>query len=161
VLIDDDVVVYDSTVILEYLEDRHPDPPLRPRDPAGRARCRRLELEADEVLFPHVWDLIETGFYGSAAADAARAAAARECIAEFQARLEKELGDRPYLCGEYGVADIATSVMLNAAAALGAPPAAALTSLGAWLSRVRERPAVRRESDEMNAYAAKALARRS
>src|SRR5262249_56102734 len=62
-LVDGDLVLYDSTVILEYLEDRHPVPELMPREPAARARCRLLELEADEVLFPHVWALIESRFY--------------------------------------------------------------------------------------------------
>ena len=36
VLIDGDVRVFESTVILEYIEERWPDPPLLPRDPAGR-----------------------------------------------------------------------------------------------------------------------------
>jgi glutathione S-transferase len=31
---------------LEYLEDRYPAPALMPREPAARARCRLLELEA-------------------------------------------------------------------------------------------------------------------
>ncbi|MGD9511044.1 MAG: maleylacetoacetate isomerase [Geminicoccaceae bacterium] len=31
-----------STAILEYLDERWPDPPLLPRDPAGRARVRAL-----------------------------------------------------------------------------------------------------------------------
>jgi maleylpyruvate isomerase len=31
-----------SMAILEYLDERHPTPPLLPRDPAGRARARQL-----------------------------------------------------------------------------------------------------------------------
>src|SRR6266567_1379206 len=50
VLIDGDVTLYDSTVIAEYLEDKIPNPSLFPRQPEARARCRLLELEADEVL---------------------------------------------------------------------------------------------------------------
>ena len=38
VLVDGDVVVYDSTQIFEYLEERHPEPPLYPRaSPSARA----------------------------------------------------------------------------------------------------------------------------
>jgi len=37
VLVDGDLALYDSTLILEYLEDRHPSPPLLPADPAARA----------------------------------------------------------------------------------------------------------------------------
>ena len=63
VLVDGELAVYDSTLIFEYLEDRYPEPPLYPRDVAGRARCRQLEAAADEILFPHVWTLIDQGFY--------------------------------------------------------------------------------------------------
>ena len=36
-LIDGEVEVFDSTVILEYLEDKWPSPPLLPKAPAERA----------------------------------------------------------------------------------------------------------------------------
>ena len=38
-LIDDSVQIFKSTVILEYIEERWPDPPLLPRDP-GRSGVR-------------------------------------------------------------------------------------------------------------------------
>ena len=53
-MVDGDLSLFDSTLILEYLEDQHPAPPLYPRDAAERARCRQLEAAADEILFPHV-----------------------------------------------------------------------------------------------------------
>jgi len=40
VLEDGDTVINDSPRILEYLEERHPEPPLLPRDPARRAEVR-------------------------------------------------------------------------------------------------------------------------
>lgn len=48
VLVHDDVVVPESTVIMEYLEDVFPDPPLRPADAAGRARMRLWTKWPDE-----------------------------------------------------------------------------------------------------------------
>jgi glutathione S-transferase len=47
VLIDPDVTLTDSSVICQYLEDRHPEPALYPRDVAARARARWLEEFAD------------------------------------------------------------------------------------------------------------------
>ena len=41
----------DSTRIIELLEDKHPDPPLLPADPAARARVQLLEDWADEALY--------------------------------------------------------------------------------------------------------------
>ena len=43
---DDGVTLYESTPIVDYLEERYPDRPLLPRDPAGRARVRIEEFEA-------------------------------------------------------------------------------------------------------------------
>src|SRR5678816_1057620 len=50
VLIDGDVALSDSSVICQYLEDRHPEPPLYPRDVAERARARWLEEFADSRM---------------------------------------------------------------------------------------------------------------
>ena len=50
VLIDDDVVLNDSSVICQYLEDKFPGPSLYPRDIADRARARWLEEFADTRL---------------------------------------------------------------------------------------------------------------
>lgn len=47
VLIDDRVTLCDSSVICQYLEDRHPTPALYPADVADRARARWLEEFAD------------------------------------------------------------------------------------------------------------------
>jgi glutathione S-transferase len=47
VLIDDRVVLSDSSVICQYLEDRHPEPSVYPREIAARARARWLEEFAD------------------------------------------------------------------------------------------------------------------
>lgn len=47
VYIDDEVTLADSSVICQYLEDRHPDPALYPKDLADRARARWIEEYAD------------------------------------------------------------------------------------------------------------------
>jgi glutathione S-transferase len=153
VLVDGDLAVYDSTVILEYLEDRYPEPPLFPADAAGRARCRQLEAAADEILFPHVWTLIDCGFYpaGGAERDEPALAGARAAITHFCDEREKDLADRAWLCGAFSVADVATFVFLHAAGTLGAPVRAENERLRGWLARCAERPAVAREVAEMGA----------
>jgi len=50
VLIDGDLVLTDSTVMAEYLDEAYPDPPLMPREPKQRARARWLEEFADTRL---------------------------------------------------------------------------------------------------------------
>jgi glutathione S-transferase len=160
VLVDGDVVVYDSTIVLEYLENRYPAPPLFPRDAIARARCRQLESAADEIWFPAIWDLIEGVFYAAASGpgEPGRVANARAALARHYDALDKQLAGREYLCGTFSIADIGTFIMVNAAATLGAPPGDAHANVRDWLARTRARPAVRREAEAMGAYAAQALA---
>src|SRR5580658_3614760 len=42
-LIDGDAEIFDSTIILEYIEDKWPTPPLLPPTPAARAKVRMIE----------------------------------------------------------------------------------------------------------------------
>lgn len=159
VLVDGDVVVYDSTVILEYLEDRHPDPALLPADPADRARCRQWEAWADETLFASVWELIEEAFYppGPGGRDPARLAAAQAGLADCHAELDKQLASREYVAGDFSIADLGAAVFLGAAATMGAPPSPDRTHLLAWLQRCMTRPAIQTEMSEMTTFSQQAF----
>lgn len=59
-IVHDGTVVTESTVICEYLDEVFPEVPLRPADPAGRARMRIWTKIVDEVLHPHVVDITFT-----------------------------------------------------------------------------------------------------
>jgi glutathione S-transferase len=161
VLVDGELVVYDSTLILEYLEDAYPETPLLPRDATGRARCRQLEAAADELLFPHVWDLIEEAFYPASAGgrDEARLARAREGVAAYCRDPEADLAAGPYLCGAYSIADIGNLVFLSAARSLGAPIPEDTPRVQAWLDCVTARPPVAKELAETQAYVASVFRR--
>jgi len=50
----DGEIVHDSTAILAKIEDRWPDPPLYPADPADRQRALEIEDWFDEQAAPHV-----------------------------------------------------------------------------------------------------------
>src|ERR1700732_1643133 len=50
-LIHDGVVVIESTVINEYLEEAFPERPLRPSDPAARARMRLWTKREDSIHY--------------------------------------------------------------------------------------------------------------
>jgi maleylpyruvate isomerase len=49
---DDGHLITQSLAICEYLEEKHPNPPLLPRDPAGRARVRSLALAVACEIHP-------------------------------------------------------------------------------------------------------------
>src|SRR5262249_36028637 len=44
---DDDLAIYESTIIMEYLNEKYPNPSLLPTDPGQRARARVLMHYAD------------------------------------------------------------------------------------------------------------------
>src|SRR5512140_210536 len=56
-LVDGEVQVFDSTVILEYLEDAYPTPPMLPAAPADRARVRMIEEVMDTHFEAIAWGL--------------------------------------------------------------------------------------------------------
>jgi len=108
---EDGEVVYDSPAILEWLEARHPDPPLLPREPARRAEVR---IFAD--WFNRVWKRAPNEIADQGATDAL-AAEMRGAIELFEALL----AGRGYLFGEFGLADVVAFPFLKYAS-LGLPP---------------------------------------
>ena len=58
-LIDRDLVLYNSRVIMEYLEERFPHPPLMPVGPVQRAQTRLTLFQLEHDWYPLV-DIIET-----------------------------------------------------------------------------------------------------
>ena len=153
VLVDGDLVLWDSTVIFEYLEERYPTPPLMPGDVAGRARCRMLELHADEVFFGHVWTLIEELFY--AGGNRERAEKAKQGLAAEYAKLDAMLATRDWIGGDdLTTADITYRLASLFAATLTAPPPTELPALSAWLERIDARPSVAKEIEGLVAAVA-------
>jgi glutathione S-transferase len=150
VLIDGDLELYDSTQIFEYLEDRFPAPALWPADPRQRARARLIEHTSDEVLFPPVVRLM--ALQGSLGEPDAKAAIA--AIEKVYHDLERSLGDRAWLAGPFGFADIAVFMAQLFAARKGGPMTAATPKLLLWRARMLERPAVRRVAGRMARFLA-------
>jgi RNA polymerase-associated protein len=50
-MVDRDLVLYESRIIMEYLDERFPHPPLHPMDPVSRARARMLVHRIDQDWF--------------------------------------------------------------------------------------------------------------
>ena len=138
VLIDGDLEIFDSTQIFEYLEDIKPNPALWPATPAARACARRLEHESDEVYFPHIIKLMPLWN----TPDDPAGKPAREAAAAFYRTMERALGDREFLAGEYSFADIAFYMAQLFGARMGADMTNETPNLLQWRQRVTARPAV-------------------
>jgi RNA polymerase-associated protein len=53
-LIDRELVIYEPQVMMEYLDDRYPHPPLMPVDPVSRANNRQIRQRVMRDLFSNV-----------------------------------------------------------------------------------------------------------
>ncbi len=154
-LIDGDARVFDSTIILEYLEDKFPTPPLLPRDPLARAEARMIEDVCDTLYEAVNWGLSEIKWFKRAEgeqADTMKATAARQ-TAELQAWLTGKLGGKTWFNGEsFGWADLSVAPYVNRSFHydLGTP---AGSPLAKWRDRIRERPSVAATFREFEAAA--------
>ena len=147
---DDDLRIFDSTVILEYLEDRFPEPALSSEQPAARARTRMIEEVIDTHYEAITGGLSEIRYFRRATGELAERLEARaeEELAGLHAWLEAQLGEAPWLEGEsFGRADLCAVPFLNGAAGFGYGPAPD-SALAAWLGRANERPSVARVREE-------------
>ena len=57
-LVDRDLILYESNIINEYIDDRFPHPQLMPTDPVIRARTRLFLYGFEQELFFHI-DAVE------------------------------------------------------------------------------------------------------
>lgn len=150
VLVDEEVALFDSTQIFEYLEDRYPQTPLWPEGIAERARARQLEQRSDEIFFPHVVRLF--GLQDQMHSEPALAACAACTL--FYDEMEVLLAGRDFLAGHYSFADIAFYMACVFADRKGAGMTDATPRLIDWRTRVGERAAVRAVVDPMMRFLA-------
>jgi glutathione S-transferase len=129
---DGGLVLPESRVIMEYLEERYPEPPLWPADPAERA-LGRLWLE-------RFGDRLGDAYY------AVRRGEARDELDSKLADLDGALEVQPYLSGrEYGLADAGyVPWILRAVERFDVELG---PSLADWLERLGARPAVAAERE--------------
>lgn len=153
VLIDGDFALYDSTIIIEYLEDAYPEPPLFPESARERARCRLLELFADEVILAGLKPLMHRNEPGAAtrpdwASREAAASRAEASLAAHFGKIEGGIGGEGFLFGEFGVADIALFLQVFYVQRLAGPSIKPYPRLWSWYRRVKARPTVARVVEE-------------
>jgi glutathione S-transferase len=144
VLVDEDEVVYESTIINEYLEDEYPLPRLMPEDSGGRARVRMLEDYCDNLFIPPTTMLLTQLRQPEPERDGQRVEQAREELRRGLFFLRDRLVSNEYLVGhEFTLADAAFAPRIMVLGRLGIELEPALSSVQAWIDRIRVRPSVR------------------
>ena len=104
-LVDRDLVLYDSQVIMEFLDERFPPPPLMPVDPVSRGRSRmtlrRIQKDWDSLV-----EQIETG-------DEATSAKAKRELTESLIVVSPIFEQKPFFMNnEYSLMDCAVAPIL-------------------------------------------------
>ena len=105
ILVERDLVLYESNIINEYIDDRFPHPQLMPADPVMRARARLLLYRFEQELFCYI-DSIES-------TDAKAAEKARTSIAENLTMIAPIFEKQKFMLGdEFSMLDVAIAPLL-------------------------------------------------
>jgi stringent starvation protein A len=133
VLEEDTFVLAESAVIDEYLDDRYPDPPLWPADPADRALGRMLVFRFDELSRPYY--AVRRGEDG-----------AGERLDAALATLDAVLQEHEFLSGrEFGLADIAYVPWILRARDRMEVDLERFSALAEWVGRLEQRSSIAAE----------------
>ena len=150
VLLDGDRVINDSSVICQYLEERHPSPSLYPVDIGDRAQARWLEEYCDSWLGDViVWGMfyqkgVKRYLFGEATDEAVVARARDEQMPVALDYLESQLPVQGFLFGDFiSVADISIAAFFrNATFVRYAVDAGRWPRMAAFLQRAWALPAL-------------------
>ena len=157
-LVDDGKPIFESFAILEYLEEKHPNPPLMPKDLADRAHARAMALLGYLYLYVdgrivtmqlfdyENWNMKEQLYPARRPADKVDhkiLAPAEERLMNYWGILDKHLATHPWASGQsFGIADI---VLIPAATTfkLRGRPIHEFPSVSRWLDACMARPSVK------------------
>jgi glutathione S-transferase len=129
-------VLPESEVIMDYLEERYPEPALWPADPAERA-LGRLWLQRFDDRLGDAYYALRRGSEG-----------AEDELDAKLAELDRALEAQPYLTGrEYGLADVGYAPWLIRATERLSVSLEPFPALSEWLERLSARPAIAAERE--------------
>jgi RNA polymerase-associated protein len=104
-LVDRELVLYDAQIMLEYLDERYPHPPLMPVDPVGRANNRQIRYRVTRDLLNLASQL--------GRGDAGAAAQAEQVIRDNLYAIAPILTQHPYfLSSDYSLVDCCLAPLL-------------------------------------------------
>ena len=126
-------MIYESAIINEYLEEKYPQVRLMPSNPLQRARARiwidfcntRLQAAAGNIA--HDYEVEKS----------------KERLRGYLETLDREMGNREYIAGEYSLADITYIPFFCRLQRYQTTIGNDLPNVKAWMMRLLDRPIVR------------------
>ena len=143
VIIDGATVLYESCIINEYLDEKYPEPALMPKDHAKKAKVRILiDYGMNHLDSPYQKIRMEL------TKDAKERSQetidkAKQDLKNLLQRLEREIGEQPYLAGDFSLLDAALIPRFLRMEGMGVLPDPSMPRLSGWLKRMKDRPSVK------------------
>ncbi len=142
--LDDGTVIRESLVIIEYLEELIPEPPMLGRSPLQRARVRELDRLAELGLMVELANYVHnvSPFFadkGPQSPDAAKMAV--NCYRKNLGIMDREIGDKPFVAGDRpSVADCTLYATLGFGDYVGLKDAEEFPNIVRWRQAFSRRP---------------------
>jgi glutathione S-transferase len=144
--LDDGRVIGETVAIFEYLEDRHPHPPLVGTTPEEKAETRMWQRRIELGITEHLYN----GFRFAEGLELFRprmrvlpeaADGLKAIVRDKLAWLDGLLPGKPFIAGDrFTIADVILYVALDFGASVGQPLDPGLGNVTRWMARVAERP---------------------
>ena len=132
-LVDRELALYEARIILEYLDERFPHPPLLPVYPVARAEHRKMMFRIDHDWYS-LTRIIEEG-------DAEEAQQARQQLLESLLSVEAVFADKPFfLSDEFSILDCCIAPLLWRLSQWGIEIPDSATAIKQYAARIFERP---------------------
>ncbi|HUY19811.1 MAG TPA: glutathione S-transferase family protein [Candidatus Binataceae bacterium] len=138
----DGTPLYESTAIIEYLDETQPNPPMLPKEPLARARARMIEEVVDSAFIGALRMVrLNTQVRAPEKRNAEELAEGRAAIAWHNAWFDRELAGKEFFCSsQMTVADIAAFCDLAFQKIIGVEIDPGHRHLVEWLARMESRP---------------------
>lgn len=143
VLTDDATVLYESLIINEYLEEKYPNPPLMPKEPAKKAKARIL-VDYGMAHFDGPYQKLRVELMKEQKDQNRQVIdSAKSDLKKLLQRLEEELGDQQYLIGDFSLVDADLLPRFTRLEGFGVLPDPSLPRLAKYMERMKARPSVK------------------
>jgi RNA polymerase-associated protein len=142
-LIERDLVLYESRIIMEYLDERFPHPLLHQMDPVSRANARMLIKKIDQEWYQLLHDVLYTG--------EKKSAKAKKMLRESLLSSAPIFAARPYfMTDEFSLIDCVVTPLLWRMPSVGIDLSSAQDDvINKYAQRMFNRPAFRRSLSEV------------
>lgn len=144
VLVDGNTTLYESCIINEYLEEKYPNPPLLPKDPGLKAKIRIGIDYGVNHTYPPYERLRNEMLKAAGERNAEVVTRAQLELKGLLQRFEDEIGDRPYLAGDFSLLDAAVIPRFLRIAAWGPLADPSLPRLLDWVKRMKGRSSIQK-----------------